>query len=125
MLAKTQLLGVKPELNAVLGKSVIRAAAHLGISQHQLGKILGLSAATISRLHAGSYQLDAVRKEWDLAILFVRVFRLLDPIVGDPSLARAWLNGDNLGLNARPIDLLFDAEGLVRVAHYLGAAHAR
>lgn len=124
MLAETPSRSAKPEPDAVLGKAVIRAAGHLAISQQLLGKILGLSAATVSRLHAGSYRLDARRKEWDLAILFVRVFRSLDSIVSDPASARTWLTSDNHGLNARPIDLLSDTEGLVRVVHYLDASRA-
>jgi uncharacterized protein (DUF2384 family) len=42
--------------------------------------------------------------------------------VGEESTARAWLNSDNKGLNARPIELISQTEGLVRVVHYLDAS---
>ena len=122
MLAESPDRRAPPEPAAVLGKAVTRAAARLDIPQHLLARILGLSPATVSRLVAGNYQLDSRRKEWDLAHLFVRVFRSLDSIVGDEQSARVWLRSDNLALNARPIDLLPDTEGLVRVVHYLDAS---
>ena len=124
MIAATPNIGMAATPAAVLAKAVTRAADLMGISQQLLGKILGLSPASVSRLYGGNYQLDPRRKEWDLALLFVRAFRSLDSIVGDTHSARAWLQSDNLALNARPIDLLSDTEGLVSVVHYLDASRA-
>jgi len=124
MLAVSPNHDAAPKPNGVLAKAVPRAADRLGVSQQLLGKILGLSPATVSRLYGGSYQLDPRRKEWDLALLFVRAFRSLDSIVGDSASAHAWLHSENLALNARPIDLLSDTEGLVSVVHYLDASRA-
>ena len=107
---------------AVLSKAVARAAERLNVSRALLAKVLGVSPATITRLHAGDYQLEQHRKEWEFALLFVRLFRSLDSIVGEEGTARAWLNSDNKGLNARPIELISQTEGLVRVVHYLDAS---
>lgn len=109
---------------AVLSKAVARAAEKLALSRTQLAQVLGLSPATISRLHAGSYQLDPGRKEWDFALLLVRTFRSLDSIVGNESAARAWLDSENLALGGRPVDLIRQTEGLVRVVQYLDASRA-
>ena len=111
----------KPEAAAVLSKAVARAAERLDVSKSMLAKVLGVSPPTITRLYSGNYLLDQNRKEWDFALLFVRVFRSLDSIVGDESTARKWLNSENLGLNAKPIELIRNTEGLVRVVHYLDA----
>lgn len=108
----------------VLSKAATRAAERLGLTRSDLAKVLGVSAATATRLYAGDYTLDPGRKEWELALLFVRAFRSLDSIVGDEASARAWLASDNLGLNGRPGDLIRSAEGLVRVVHYLDASRA-
>lgn len=113
------------EAASVLGKAVIRAADRLGIPRAELSRILGLSPATVSRLHAGGYHLDPARKEWEFALLFVRAFRSLDSIVGSEEAARLWLASENAGLNARPLDLLRSTEGLVRVVQYLDAARGR
>ena len=99
-----------------------RAAERLDISRASLAKVLGVSAPTVTRLYSGGYLLDQRRKEWELALLFVRVFRSLDSLVGNEQTARQWLKSENLGLNARPVDLIRQTEGLVRVVHYLDAS---
>lgn len=106
---------------AVLGKAVVRAADRLGLSHALLARILGVSAPTITRLYGGDYRLDQRRKEWEFAVIFVRMFRSLDSIVGDEQTARRWLASENHALGARPLDLIPQAEGLVRVVHYLDA----
>jgi hypothetical protein len=74
----------------------------------------------------GAYALDTGKKEWELAALFVRLFRSLDSIVGsNDAAARAWLNGDNRALGDKPVNLIRTTEGLVRAVHYLDAARGR
>ncbi len=106
----------------VLTKAVARAAERLGINRALLAKVLGLSPSTVTRLYAGDYLLEQNRKEWEFALLFVRAFRSLDSIVGEEATSRKWLASDNRGLNGRPIDLISNTEGLVRVVHYLDAS---
>lgn len=122
MLASHQNLANKPDPASVLTKAVARAAERLNISRALLAGILGVSPATVTRLYNGGYTLDVRRKEWEFALLFVRVFRSLDSIVGNEQTARQWLNSENRGLNGRPIDLIRQTEGLVRVAQYLDAS---
>jgi len=111
---------------AVLSKAVVRAARHLSFSQRELAHILGVSEATASRLVAGSYRLSSARtKEWELALLLVRLFRSLDALWGHEEAARTWLSTDNLALCARPVDLIPSVEGLVRVVNYLDNARGR
>lgn len=109
---------------AVLTKAVARAAERLGLSKSLLGRVLGLSPATVTRIYTGDYVLDTGRKEWEFGMLLVRLFRSLDAIVADEAGARAWLSSNNTGLNGRPIDLVTQTEGLVRVVHYLDASRA-
>ena len=110
----------------VLTKAVVRAAALLELSQRELAAILGVSEATASRLCAARYQLSPQRaKEWELARLFVRLFRALDALWGHDEVARTWLRSDNRALAARPRELIASVEGLVRVVGYLDAARGR
>jgi transcriptional regulator with XRE-family HTH domain len=116
----------KPAPRQVLTNAVMRAAALYEITQAALAQILGLSPSTVSRMANGSYSLDEEKKEWELGALFVRLFRSLDAVVGsNDAAARGWLNGDNSGLKARPIDLIRSTEGLVRVVQYLDASRGR
>lgn len=110
----------------VITQAAVQAANLLQIKGADLATILGLSAASVSRMRQGDYQLDPARKEWQIAVLFVRLFRSLDSIVaGREKDAIAWLNSENAALHARPVDLLKDVAGLVHVLDYLDAVRGR
>jgi transcriptional regulator with XRE-family HTH domain len=121
-----QQVGRVPDASTTVTKAVVRAVGLLGLSQAALAEILGVSAATASRLVAGNYPLQPGRKrEWEFALLFLRLFRSLDAIVGNDRDARTWLRGENSALGGRPLELIRSAEGLVRVLHYLDASRGR
>jgi hypothetical protein len=111
-----------PQPAVVLTKAVTRAAERMDVSRSLLAKVLGVSPSTVTRLFSGEYQLDQKRKEWEFALLFVRAFRSLDSIVGEEGTARKWLSSKNRSLNGRPVDLIGNTEGLVRVVQYLDAS---
>lgn len=111
---------------AVLTKAVVRAAALLGLPQAAVAEILGVSRPTVTRMGQGGYRLSPAQpKSWELGTLFVRMFRSLDALLGHEAAARAWLDGPNTDLGARPVELIRSAEGLVRVVHYLDAHRGR
>jgi transcriptional regulator with XRE-family HTH domain len=116
----------EPEAARVLSRAMIRAAEVLEVPQAQLADVIGVSAPTLSRIANGQKTLDADSKPWQLATLFVRLFRSLDAIVGsDDVAARAWLRGENLALGGVPLELIHEPAGLVRTVDYLDAARAR
>src|SRR5512139_1588547 len=124
--ARTLQTSLVPEETAVLTKAVTRAASLLGLTQRQVAATLGLSGPTASRLFSGKYRLSPARaKEWELAILFVRLFRSLDALWGHEGTARAWLGSYNVALGAAPLELIKSAVGLVRVVDYLDHARGR
>ena len=113
-----------PSQGAVLTKATIRAAERLGMSQRVLGNVLGLSESAISRMKNGEYVLER-GKPFELAALFVRLYRSLDAIVsGDEKTAREWMKEENLILKARPVDLIQKVQGLIHVIQYLDARRA-
>ena len=110
---------------SVLTKAVLKATELLSLSSVALARILGVSEASVSRLFSGARKIDPESKEGELALLFVRVFRSLDALVGtDASQRNAWLQSHNRGLNGRPIELIQRAEGLAAVVAYLDAMRA-
>jgi DNA-binding XRE family transcriptional regulator len=114
-------LASSTDQSAVVTKAVLRVAAYLGVSQKDLARILGLSESTVSRLTSGRLTVDVDRKEGELALLFVRVFRSLDTLVGDSAKARAWFHAPNTHLGGVPAERARTIEGLVHVAEYLDA----
>jgi len=110
----------------VLSRATVRAARFLGVAQGELADVIGVSGATLSRLANGRKALEPGSKPWQLAALFVRLFRSLDAIVGsDDAAARAWLRSANAGLGGVPGELMREPAGLVRTVDYLDAARAR
>ena len=114
-----------PDAAAVVTRSLMRAADRLAVPNRQLARVLGVSEATVSRMGAAAYQLDSGSKPFELAVLFLRLFRSLDAIVGgDVTVARAWLRNDNTALGAAPISLIESVTGLVDVVAYLDSRRA-
>jgi len=110
----------------VLSRATVHAARFLGVAQAELAQVIGVSDATLSRLANGQKYLEPGSKPWQLAALFVRLFRSLDAIVGsDDAAAQAWLRGDNQALGGVPLALIREPAGLVRTVDYLDAARAR
>jgi len=110
----------------VLTKAVINTATYLDIPKNKLARILGVSGSTVTRFYTDAYLLSPDKKEWDFAVLLVRLFRSLDSIVGGSANdARKWLNGENMALaGKKPADLIDTTEGIVRVVIYLDACRA-
>jgi transcriptional regulator with XRE-family HTH domain len=126
MVTRSANPSLMPDESAVLTKAVVRAATLLGLSQRRLADTLGLSAPSTSRLFSGKYHLSPTRaKEWELGVLFVRLFRSLDALWGHEGTARTWLESYNTALGAAPLELIGSAAGLVRVVDYLDHARGR
>jgi hypothetical protein len=110
---------------AVVTKAALRAAGRLGLPNRVLARTIGLSEASVSRMSAGGYTLTPGDKAFDLAVLFVRLYRSLDAIVhGDEAVARAWLTQPNDALGGVPVALMQSVPGLVHTVAYLDARRA-
>lgn len=115
-----------PDPVGVLTGATLQAARLLGLSQKELAGVLGTSEASLSRVAAGKRGIDPDSKEGELALLFVRVFRSLDALVGgDAAQGRAWLRAFNHHLQGVPADLLQSVRGLVETSAYLDGMRGR
>ena len=120
---------LRPELAApaasVLARAVLSAAERLDLRNRDLAAVLGSSEASISRLQH-SRVLNPESKEGELALLFLRVYRSLDALVGgDDAKARLWLHANNDHLRGVPAERIRTVEGLVDVVQYLDAMRGR
>lgn len=115
-----------PDPAAVLSRALLRAAAALSLNGQTMARVVGVSAASWSRLVAGQRRVDPTSKEGELALLFLRLFRSLDALVGgDAEKARAWLRAQNVHLSAVPLECIQSVAGLVRVDEYLDAVRGK
>ena len=115
----------KAEAPEVLRKALIAAGERLGLRGKELAVVIGASEASVSRLRSGR-GLDPATKEGELALLFVRLYRSLDALVGgDDAKARTWLHAENDHLGGVPAERIRTIEGIVDVVQYLDAMRGR
>jgi len=125
-MAKVQAIGQPIAGEAlVITKAVVNAAERLGVNARILADIIGVSEATVSRMKRQDHLLERDSKPFELGVLFVRLFRSLDAIVGgDETVARQWLRNDNLAFGAAPLNKITSISGLTDVLAYLDARRA-
>jgi len=109
----------------VLTTATVRAAEHLAMPNAAVAAMLGVSVPTVSRMKTGAYLLADGSKPFELAQLFLRLFRSLDAVVGsDDTSSQSWMLTENWALNGRPIDLVQTVAGLVSSVTYLDSRRA-
>lgn len=109
----------------VLTTATVKAAEHLAMPNAAVAAMLGVSVPTVSRMKTGAYLLADGSKPFELAQLFLRMFRSLDAIVGsDDTSSQSWMQTENRALNGRPIDLVQTVTGLVSSVSYLDSRRA-
>jgi transcriptional regulator with XRE-family HTH domain len=112
-----------PDEATVVSKALLRAAEELGLTSTELAQIIGTSESTLSRVRnrkRGPIPLGS--KEGELALLFLRLFRSLDALVGgNATHAKAWLRAENHHVGGVPLLRMKKIEGLVDVVEYLDA----
>ncbi len=114
-----------PAPDAVVAKAALAAADRLGLTNRHLSAVIGLSEASVSRMQRGR-GVDPESKEGELALMFVRLFRALDALMGgNDAQSRAWLHAMNDHLGGVPADRIRSVEGLVDVVQYLDAMRGR
>jgi len=110
----------------VLTDAVLKASEQLDINAASLGEILGLSPATISRMANKKYQLKTGKKEFELGLEFVRLFRGIDAITGgDDRTNKSWLSAPNKALGDKPLELIKSVRGLVNTIAYVDTFRAK
>ena len=115
----------KAQPSTVLTKATLGAAARLGMSSGHLAAVIGVSAPSVSRMNSATREIDPAAKEGELALTFLRMYRSLAAILGDPESCRAWFHADNAHLGGIPAELVQRIEGLVHVTEYLDAMRGK
>jgi hypothetical protein len=105
---------------AVLARALLRAGKALGMSQADLGKVVGKDRTSIAR------GLDPGTKAGELALLLIRCYRSLHVLVGG-SVAdmRHWMHTENLHTGGVPAQQVKTVQGLAEVVTYLDAIRGK
>lgn len=111
---------------AIVTKALLSAADFLGVKHAELSKVVDISPSKLSKMGDKIAHVNENKKEFELALLFIRLYRSLDAIMGgDDAIAQSWLRNYNKALKAIPIDRIKKVEGLVDVVSYLDSRRAR
>lgn len=104
----------------VLKKALIRVADKLELSRREIGAIIGISEASLSRLYDDKRSIDPHSKEGELALMLLRLFRSLDTLFGgNEAQCRLWFRNQNSHLGNTPAELVQSVQGLITVIIYL------
>jgi hypothetical protein len=105
----------------VLTRALVRAGKELGLTQAEVGAIVGRDRTALSR---GAIEPDS--KSGELALLLIRAYRALYVLVGgEPRQMKHWMQTHNLHVGGVPADLVRTVPGLMRVVEYLDAIRGR
>jgi hypothetical protein len=122
---KNEKNGAALDDTVIVSKAVIRAARKLEVSNVELSKIIGISEPQLSRIANEEKHIEKDSKEFELSLLFIRVFRSLDAIVGGyNTTAVQWIRNRNLAFDQVPIERIKTITGLVDVLSYLDSRRA-
>jgi transcriptional regulator with XRE-family HTH domain len=114
------------ERESIVTSALCKAAQKLGFTQSELAEILGVSKSTASRLMKGSHTLREDQKEYEIAVIFLRIFRSLDAITGGEDRVNvSWMRNENTALSGVPAAMIKNLTGLMNVVTYLDAQRAK
>lgn len=103
-----------------LTKDFVLCVQRLGISPQDAAMILGVPAGAFAAMKAGKRAVDGVSGEAEAADALVRVTKRLHKLLGESESAwRSWLRRDNSELEAKPLDLMKQRRGVIKVAGFL------
>ena len=112
------------DADAVLAKALLNTREQLGLTQQELADIIGVHRTAISRWADGGLRVHS--KTGELALLLVRVYRSLFALFGgNLTDMQHFLRTDNRHLDAPPLSLMMQVQGLVRVVEYLDAIRGK
>lgn len=110
-----------PSRADVLHEALLNAGKTLGLTQADLGKVIGRGRTDVSRGN-----IDPASKAGELALLLLRCFRSLYVLTGgDARVMRHWMHTENRHTGGVPAQQIKTVQGLIGVLEYLDAARGK
>ena len=116
-----QATATQADRAGVLAEAFGNAGRYLGLSQSDLGEIVGKDRSAISR-----GRVDPRSKAGELALLFIRCYRALYALTGgDAAQMSHWMHTDNRHTGGIPAEQVKTVQGLITVLEYLDAIRGK
>lgn len=113
-------LKIEPEKKSVLAKALLNAGKSLGLTQDEIGAVVGRDRSAFSR------GVEPESKSGELALMLIRCYRSLYAMVGgDEETMKHWMQTSNKYFNAIPATEIKTIAGLVAVVDYLDAIRGK
>ena len=113
-------LKIEPEKKNVLAKALLNAGKSLGLTQDDIGVVVGRDRSAFSR------GVEPESKSGELALMLIRCYRSLYAMVGgDEETMKHWMQTSNKYFNAIPATEIKTISGLVAVVDYLDAIRGK
>jgi len=104
----------------ILSKSLIKAGKAMGMSQTEIGNVIGKDRTSITR------GIDPNSKAGELALLLIRCYRGLYVLVGgDSNNIKHWMHTENRHTGGIPAEQVQKVQGLNRVIEYIDAMRGK
>lgn len=111
----------QPGPAAVLAEAFSNAGRLLGMSQADLGAVIGKDRTAVSR-----GRLDPDSKAGELALLFIRCYRALFALTGGNAEHMShWMHTENRHTGGVPAEQVKTVQGLINVLEYLDAIRGK
>lgn len=105
----------------ILGEALANVGRQLGMSQADLGAVIGKDRTAISR-----GRIDPASKAGELALLLIRCYRALYVLVGgNREQMRHWMHTENRHTGGVPAEQVKTVQGLSMVLEYLDAMRGK
>jgi DNA-binding XRE family transcriptional regulator len=116
----------RDERERIVTSALCKAVQKLKFTQAELADILGVSKSTASRIMKGTHILKEDQKDYEIAVIFLRIFRSLDAITGGEDRVNVdWMRNENMALSGVPAAMVKNLTGLMNVVTYLDAQRAK
>ncbi|MFO8003471.1 MbcA/ParS/Xre antitoxin family protein [Thioalkalivibrio sp.] len=117
----TTAAALAPERAEVLREALVNTGKALGLTQAELGAVIGRGRTDISRGN-----IDPDSKPGELALLLIRCYRALYVLTGgDAGAMKHWMHTRNHHTGGVPAEQIRSVQGLVGVLEYLDAIRGR
>ena len=111
----------KPAAGATLAKAFLNAGKALGLTQAELGHVIGRDRSALHRRG-----IEPSSKQGELALLLIRGYRSLYALVGgNEADLKHWMHTENRHTSGIPAEQVKSVQGLIHVVEYLDAIRGK